>query len=158
MKIVTIAEMFIFKWRLLSSLLKLTYFVFSQSSHQTQLHCKGNNVRNLSDTNASLFKPGLAGQRWITRGDLEPNEHRVSRCLWRHCHFLVTETNMAEYVSYCKKREVHIDKSTVSISRRIYFCHEKTTMMSKTSENTIFLRFYYTQPYLMLSVPVSIWE
>ena len=41
--------------------------------------------------------------------------------------------------------------STVSIFRHIYFCHEGTTMASETSENTIFVRFYSTLCYLMLT-------
>ena len=91
---------------------------------------------------------------------------------------------MEEYVSCCKQRDVPVDKShrnnkescclLVSISRRIYFCHERTrtsskklidhlririyfchertTMTSETSENTIFVRFYFTLCYLMLTL------
>ena len=40
----------------------------------------------------------------------------------------------------------------ITISRHIYFCHERTTMTSETSENTIFIRFYFTLCYLMLTL------
>ena len=65
--------------------------------------------------------------------EVEPNENRVFRCLWRP---LVTEINMAEYCWCCKQREALVDNShrnsrqsilrkswsTVSISRRLHFC------------------------------------
>ena len=35
--------------------------------------------------------------------------------------------------------------------RHIYFCHERTTMTSETSENTIFFQFYFIQCFLMLT-------
>ena len=38
-----------------------------------------------------------------------------------------------------------------SMFRHIYFCHERMTMTSETSENTIFVRFYFTLCYLMLT-------
>ena len=47
--------------------------------------------------------------------------------------------------------------STVSIFRHIfYFCHERTTMASETSENTIFVRFYFTRCYVMLTPRMSL--
>lgn len=41
--------------------------------------------------------------------------------------------------------------STVFIFRHIFFCHERTTMTSETSENAIFVRFYFTLFYLTLT-------
>ena len=38
-----------------------------------------------------------------------------------------------------------------SMFRHIYFCHERTTMTSETSENTIFVRYYFTLCYLILT-------
>ena len=38
-----------------------------------------------------------------------------------------------------------------TIFRHIYFCHERTTMTSEISENTTFVRFYFTLCSLMLT-------
>ena len=86
-------------------------------------------------------------------------------CAHRRAHRRppVMEINMAGYGSSGKQREVLVYKShrhrrkiipwrswsTVSISRHIYFYHERTTMTSETSENTIFARIYFTLCYLM---------
>ena len=75
---------------------------------------------------------------------------------------------MAKYGLCYKQREVLVDKShhsvresnswrswsTVSIFRHIYFCHERTTV---TSENTIFVRFYFDACYLILVVWSGNW-
>ena len=75
---------------------------------------------------------------------------------------------MAEYGLCCKQREVLVDKShhsgresnswrswsSVSIFRHIYFCHERTTV---TSENTIFVRFYFAACHLILVVWSDNW-
>ena len=96
---------------------------------------------------------------------LDTIENRVFRCLWPHPRPLVTEINMAEHGSCCNQRELLVDKShrngresipwrswsTVFIFRHIHFCHERTTMTSETSENTIFVRFYFTLFYLTLT-------
>lgn len=93
------------------------------------------------------------------------NENRVFLCLWCHPRSLVTEINMAEYGSCCKQREAIAVKShrnsresipwrtssTVSVFCHIYFCHERTMVTSETSENTIFVRFYFTLCSLMLT-------
>ena len=53
-----------------------------------------------------------------------------------------------------------------TIFRHIYFCHERTAMTSEISENTIFVRFYFTRCYQMLTFvsigradwPISKWN
>ena len=50
----------------------------------------------------------------MTQGGVEPNENRVSRCLWRHCRPLVTEINVAEYGSCCKQKEALVDPIAVA--------------------------------------------
>ena len=111
-----------------------------------------------SHTTAILFK-GLATKHTtikivcfsrllLRKGEAEPHENRVFRCIWYYHIPLVTEINTTEHGS-C--REALVDKlqrtrrksiplrswSTVTIFRHIYFFHERTTM---TSEKTIFVR------------------
>ena len=69
---------------------------------------------------------------------------------------LVLQTIQSEVVvdkSHRKSRESipWRRRSSVSIFNHIYFCHERTMMTSQTSEDTIFVRFYFTLCYLMLT-------
>ena len=75
-----------------------------------------------------LTRPSERGTKWtlvlLARLELDntewsrTNENRVFRCLWRHRRPLVTETNMAEYGSCCKLREVYSSINRIAIAER----------------------------------------
>ena len=66
----------------------------------------------------------------------------------KHDGWFMLEANR---ITHCNSRESIPWRSwsTVSISRHIYFCHERMPMTLQT--NMIFLRFFFTQCYLMLT-------
>ena len=92
-------------------------------------------------------------------------KNRVFRCLSRHRCPLVTEINMAGYgdgrstssrdalaaiAMWCIDDNLSLLAASTRF-RHIYFCHERTTMTSETSEKTIFVQFYFIQCDLMLT-------
>ena len=106
-----------------------------------------------------FFRRQRSGLALDNIGEEEPNENRVFRCLRRHCRPFVTDINKVEYgdgrstssgdaLSAIAMR--FIDEyfslfAAWTVFRLIYFRHERT------SEKTIFVRFYFILCFLTLT-------
>ena len=111
----------------------------------------------------SLYSQCLLGLALDSIGWKRMNENQVFRCLWSHRCPLVTEINMAEYGSCCKRREVLVDKSYRSSTEKLIdrLHNPPYLFLSREDDNEvrdigkkkkrIFVRYYFTLSYLMLT-------